>query len=103
MAADLSTIRRAIGSGDYLLTRHALSRLASLGVTLAQMEEAFGDDEPEVLEDYPHHRRGPCCLLLGWDRSGRPQHCVAGYGGSRLSVTIYEPDPRQWVDYRRRR
>jgi hypothetical protein len=104
MAADLQQIRGAIAGGDYLLTRHAAKRMQSCRVTIAVLEEAFGDDDPEVLEDYPHHQRGPCCLVLGWDASGRPLHAVFGYGGSRIAViTIYEPDPDQWTDYRRRR
>ena len=30
----------------------------------------------QILENYPKHRRGPCCLLCGFTRHGRAIHVV---------------------------
>jgi len=58
----------------------------------------------EVLEDYPAHRRGPCCLLSGKAKDGRPLHVVCATGGSILVIiTVYEPRPPKWIAPNRRR
>lgn len=30
----------------------------------------------QIIENYPEHRRGPCCLLNGQTERGRPLHIV---------------------------
>ncbi len=60
----------------------------------------------ELLEEYPDDRPYPSCLLFGLTRSGRPLHLVAAYdeaGPRVIVITVYQPDPREWEDYRRRR
>lgn len=59
-----------------------------------------------LVEEYPDDRPYPSCLLLGRTGTGRPLHLVAAYdeaGARVLVVTVYQPDPRRWEDYRRRR
>lgn len=73
-------------------------------ITDQEVGEAI--ESAELLEEYPDDRPYPSCLLFGLTRSGRPLHLVAGYDetGSRVIViTVYQPDPREWEDYRRRR
>ena len=60
----------------------------------------------ELLEEYPDDRPYPSCLLFGLTGSWCPLHLVAAYdetGNRVLVVTVYEPDPTEWEDYRRRR
>jgi len=44
-------------------------------------------------------------LLLGFTKARRPLHIQVSYGESDLLkiITIYEPDPKEWYDYTRRR
>lgn len=66
------------------------------GITLDEVLEAIRNSE--ILEDYPGHRRGPCCLILGWTKTLRPLHVVCTTGQPVLIIiTVYEPRPPKWV------
>lgn len=104
MAADLSAIQRAFQSGEYRITTHGLDRMMEQGISIIGLEFAIGQDDPEIIEDYPTDPRGSSCLILGWTPTRRPLHAVVGYSGSKSeAITAYEPDPDLWIDYRRRR
>ena len=50
-----------------------------------------------VLENYPEHRRGACCLVGGSSDAGRPLHVVCTTRNPVLIViTVYEPKPPKW-------
>jgi len=55
-------------------------------------------NEAQILEDYPDHRRGPCCLVLGKTEMGRSLHVVCTYVSRPLVIiTVYDPQPPKWV------
>ena len=75
-------------------------------VTIAALENTLGGDAPEIVEDYPNHHLGPCCLILAWTPSNVPLHAVVGYRGDIPDVvTVYSPpDSNEWEsDFRTRR
>ena len=52
----------------------------------------------EVLENYPGHRRGACCLVNGVTAGGRRLHVVCTTSRSVLIIiTVYEPRPPKWT------
>ena len=59
----------------------------------------------EVIEDYPDDKYGPTCLILGFTASKRPLHIQCSYPSRPLIkiVTLYEPDPSRWIEFRMRR
>ncbi|MFN7637316.1 MAG: DUF4258 domain-containing protein, partial [Pseudanabaena sp.] len=59
----------------------------------------------EVIEDYPDDKYSPSCLLLGFTREERSLHIQVSRIESDVVkiIALYEPDPVQWIDYRRRR
>ena len=58
----------------------------------------------QILENYPEHRRGPCCLLLGYTGDQRPLHVVSTTAQPVLVlITVYEPKPPKWVTPTQRR
>ncbi|MBM4122800.1 MAG: DUF4258 domain-containing protein [Nitrospira sp.] len=58
----------------------------------------------QVIENYPEHRRGPCCLLNGQTERGRPLHIVCTTAQpSLIIITAYEPRPPKWVTPTQRR
>ena len=66
----------------------------------------FSVFQGEIIEDYPHDKPYPSCLIFGRTYEGEPVHSVWGYNEqSRWAVliTVYRPDPNKWVDWRRRR
>ena len=58
-----------------------------------------------VIGDYPDDEYGPSCLLLGFTSEGRPLHIQVSRHPSRMLkiITLYEPDPAEWLDYTQRR
>ncbi len=56
----------------------------------------------QIIEVYPGHRYGPCCLVHGRTGRGRHLHVVASLAPVWI-ITAYEPDPVEWIDHRTRR
>ena len=106
MPPPLCVIRQGFISGWYNITTHGYEEMANDGITVARLEAALGQDEPEIIEDYPNDERGPCCLILAWADPASPIHAVVGYGGDKPDlVTAYgPPNMDRWrEDYRTRR
>ncbi|MCB2263644.1 MAG: DUF4258 domain-containing protein [Candidatus Thiosymbion ectosymbiont of Robbea hypermnestra] len=52
-----------------------------------------------VVENYPEHRRGACCLVCGQNRTGRYLHVVCTTAlDPAIIITVYEPKLPKWVD-----
>jgi len=47
----------------------------------------------------------PSALLLGFTAAGRPLHFQVSFADASSAniITIYEPDPNDWIDHRKRR
>ena len=59
-----------------------------------------------VIEMYPDDKPYPSALLFGTTASSRPLHAVYAYDSDHdqvIVVTVYQPDPARWEDYRRRK
>jgi len=60
----------------------------------------------EVIEDYPDDKPYPSCLIYGQTFSGDPIHSVWAFNEQSkwaVLITVYRPDPGQWIDWRKRR
>ena len=96
-------IRTKIALGEYEFSRHAVNQSILRRITLVELREALL--EAEIIEDYPYDKHGPSCLLLGFTESQRPLHIQCSYP-SRMRIkiiTLYEPDPALWFNFRARR
>jgi hypothetical protein len=52
-----------------------------------------------VIENYPHHQRGPCCLVYGRSCAGRDLHVVCTTSlDVAIVITVYEPTLPKWRD-----
>jgi hypothetical protein len=56
----------------------------------------------EIIEDSPTDKYGPSCLILGFTAAGRPLHIQCTHTTRRRVkiITLYEPDPFEWIDFR---
>jgi len=51
-----------------------------------------------VIENYPEHQRGPCCLVYGYISDERFLHIVCTTTLENIVViTVYEPKEPKWV------
>ncbi len=102
LAAVLARIKSQAATRAYRLTQHAQQEMVEEEIWLDEVLEAI--ESGEILEDYPGHRRGACCLLGGTTRQGRPVHLVCTSAQPLLIlITAYEPRPPKWVTPRKRR
>lgn len=65
----LEQIREQADTENVRVTQHAQQEMIEEGITLDEVLQAIAAGE--ILEDYPSHRRGACCLLNGVSRGGR--------------------------------
>ena len=96
-----SQIRQQAADNDLRISQHAAVEMGKEEVSVEDLVEVLA--KAEVLEDYPEHKRGSCCLILGTTDGGRDLHVVCTTGVSPLVViTVYEPIEPKWLSPRER-
>lgn len=94
--AKIHALRAQVVAGLVRVSLHANREMVAEGIMLAEIYEAIASGE--VLEDYPEHRRGACCLLYGVTGGGRHLHVVCTTANPLLVIiTVYEPKPPKWA------
>jgi hypothetical protein len=100
----LEEIQNKILQRQYEFSKHAVDQSIIWDISVAEMEEAISG-RCEIIEDYPDDKYGPSCLILGFTKDRRPLHLQCSYPSRPLIkiITLYEPDPDLWVDFRVRK
>lgn len=94
-------VRHQVVARQVRVTQHASQEMVAEDVALSEVFEAVSSGD--VLEDYPEHRRGPCCLLHGRTNAGRDLHVVCTTASPMLVIiTVYEPKPPKWSTPKKR-
>ena len=99
----IDQIRARIQADQFEFSQHAVDNSILRHITVQEVREALA--QGEIIEDYPDDKYGPSCLVLGFTRSGRPLHIQCSDPSRPLVkiITLYQPDPNKWIEYRRRR
>ena len=98
----IDRIRAQADVGTIRLTQHAQEEMAEEDILLDEVLEAIANGQ--VLENYPEHRRGGCCLVNGTTQLARPVHLVCTTARPMLIIiTAYEPKPPVWATPTERR
>lgn len=99
----LTDIQRQLVAGEFEFSQHAFRRAVERNISELEIRQAGGT--VEVIEDYPDDKYSPSALLLGFTAGGRPLHIQISFDDGPLAkiITIYQPDPREWIDHRLRR
>lgn len=99
--AIVGRVRHQVAVGEVRVTQHASQEMVAEDIALSEVFEAVASGD--VLENYPEHRRGPCCLLHGRTDAGRDLHVVCTTAGPMLVIiTVYEPKPPKWSTPKKR-
>lgn len=94
----LRGIREQVEDGRFLASRHAVTEMGEEQIALAEVKEVLRSPDSVVLENYPTHRRGACCLVGGRTLSDRHLHVVCTTDAEPLIIiTVYVPLPPKWV------
>jgi hypothetical protein len=96
-------LRSKIAEGQFEFSQHAADQSITRHISVQEIREAFANSQ--IIEDYPDDKYGPSCLVLGFTLADKPLHILCSYPSRPLVniVTLYEPDPDQWIDFRTRR
>ncbi len=81
---------------------HALERCVERRISPEEIREAILSGE--IIEDYPEHKYGPCCLIYGTTKKDRILHVQCSLGPVWI-ITAYDPtlNPEEWDrDFKRR-
>lgn len=99
----MEEIRRKIAQGQFEFSRHAVDQSIIRYISVQELREAITTGE--IIEDYPDDKYGPSCLICGFTLANRPVHVQCSYPSRPLIkiVTLYEPDPKRWIDFRVRK
>jgi hypothetical protein len=102
LAELLTTIRQLAAADHFRLSQHAQTEMAEEAILLSDVLHAIADGH--IIENYPEHRRGACCLLNGTDATGRDIHAVCTTSSTPLMIiTVYLPLPPKWMTPTQRR
>jgi hypothetical protein len=98
----LDRIRDQVRDENIRLTQHAQQEIVEEDIALDEVFEAVA--QSQLLENYPQHRRGACCLISGLTRMGRPIHIVCTTEQPTLVIiTVYLPKSPKWITPTQRR
>jgi hypothetical protein len=99
----LDDIRSKIAAGAFEFSKHAVDQTLQRKVSVAEVREVLSLGE--IIEDYPNDKYGPSCLVYGRTSAGRPLHVQCSYPSRPILkvITLYEPSPDRWLDFRERK
>ena len=99
----LTQIQQELAAGQFEFSRHALRRVVERNISEQEIREAGA--LADIIESYPQDKYSPSGLLLGTSCAGRALHIHVSFVESEKTkiITIYEPDPNEWVENRKRK
>lgn len=99
----IEEIRAKFTRDEFEFSKHATDQSILREIRVQEMREAVSAGE--IIEDYPDDKYGPSCLILGFTLANRPIHLQCSHPTRPMLkvITVYEPNPAEWLDYRVRR
>ncbi len=99
----IDEIRSKFARDEFEFSRHAVEQTIHRAITVSEIRETVSTGA--IIEDYPDDKYGPSCLIFGLTKAGRPLHVQCSYPSRSIIkiITLYEPNPSQWLDFRVRK
>ena len=102
----LADLQRCFRENRVLYTQHARREMSNEPFGRILEQEVYEAVlAGEIIEDYAEDTPYPSCLVFGRPQAGRPIHAVCAHVQEEdrvIVITVYEPDPVRWIDFRRR-
>jgi len=92
---------KAFTEKRFRYTKHSLEQRINRHISSEEIEQAILNGE--IIEDYPSDKYGPSCLVYGKTKEDRSLHIQVAFFPIISIVTVYEPNPDEWIDNRIRR
>lgn len=99
----IDDLRSKISQNAFEFSKHAVDQTILRNISVQEIRDVINNGE--IIEDYPDDKFGPSCLIFGVTQIGRPIHIQCSYPSRPIVkvVTVYEPNPDRWIDYKVRR
>lgn len=99
----IDEIRRRVAHSDFEFSQHAVDQSIIRHISVQDLREAIVGGE--VIEVYPDDKYGSSCLISGMTSVGHPHHvqCSDPIRPLVKIITVYEPDPALWIEFKVRR
>jgi hypothetical protein len=96
-------IREKFEKGLFEFSKHAVDQSIIRCISVQNVHEVISNGT--IIEDYPEDKYGPSYLIFGMTAEGRPIHIQCSYPSRSIIkiITLYEPDPVRWIDFKKRR
>ncbi|UCE05929.1 MAG: DUF4258 domain-containing protein [bacterium] len=102
IVAALNRIRSQASEENIRVSQHAQQEMVEDEFTLDDVIE--GIEPGDIIENYPEHKRGVCCLINGSSQGVHPIHIVCTTTQPKLIIiTVYEPKAPKWITPTQRR
>jgi hypothetical protein len=98
---NIGVLRQSVRQGQIYFIDHAVHQMAKRLIEDSEICEAILAGE--IIEEYPEDKYTPSCLVYGRTVQGRHLHVVCSSPPRVRIVTVYEPEPTEWIEYRRRK
>jgi hypothetical protein len=99
----LQDVQTKFFQNEFEFSKHAVDQSILRNISVLEIREAIA--RGEIIEDYPADKYGPSCLVFGRTSKQRPLHIQCSHPTRPLIkiITVYEPDPAEWLEYRERK
>lgn len=99
----LELIRSQLIKGEFEFSQHAFKRAVERNISDSEIREI--GFVVIVIETYPDDKYSPSYLLFGRTQIDRLLHIQVSMMDSTFVkiITLYEPDPEEWIDFVARR
>ncbi len=93
-------IQKEILADHVFFSEHAVRQMAKRNIDDNEVVESLLSGE--IIEEYPDDKYSPSCLIFGETKAKRPLHVVCSLPPRVRIITVYQPNPDEWIDNRRR-
>ncbi len=99
----IDDIRKKIKIKQFEFSKHAVDQSIIRRIDMKELHDVIANGT--IIEDYPEDKYGPSCLIMGMTSKKRPIHIQCSYPSRPILkiITLYEPDPILWIDFKKRR
>ena len=99
----IENIRKKIEIDLFEFSKHAVDQSIIRRISVQDIRRVIANGT--IIEDYPEDKYGPSCLIFGMTAGRRAIHIQCSYPSRPIIkiITLYEPDPVRWVEFKTRR
>jgi hypothetical protein len=99
----IENIREKIEIDLFEFSKHAVDQSIIRNISVQDVRTVIANGT--IIESYPEDKYGSSCLIFGMTAERRPIHIQCSYPSRPIIkiITLYEPNPTRWIDFKKRR